>query len=72
MREERLRYPATPETELAHEVCDEYREMPGLCLTLAQACRLWTVPPPVAQRVLDNLVAGHVLRRSGDLYVRVE
>ena len=69
--------PSKPETtaalhELLWRIESEYREMPGLCLTLAQACRLWTVPPPVAQRVLDNLVAGHVLRRSGDLYVRVE
>jgi len=72
MGEERLRYPDTVDTNLAHDVCDEYREMPGLCLTLAQACRLWTVPPPVAQRVLDHLIAGHVLRRDGAFYVRAD
>ncbi len=42
----------------------EYREMPGLKLTVAQASRLWHVDPANAQQLLDLLVADGVLRRT--------
>ena len=34
----------------------EYLEMPGLRLTVAQACRLWQVDAATCERVLAQLV----------------
>jgi hypothetical protein len=34
----------------------EYAEMPGLRLTMAQACRLWQIDPAVCATILDRLV----------------
>ena len=44
-----------PEGLLAR-VRAEYREMPGLQLTLAQACRLWQIEPATCEHVLVTLV----------------
>ena len=49
----------------------EYREMPGLQLTVDQAARLFGVNAADCQRLLDALVEGGFLRRRGDTYVRV-
>lgn len=51
---------------------DEYIEMPGLHLTVAQASRLWDVKPERACRALDRLVSTTFLRRVGDGYERVD
>ena len=50
----------------------EYEDMPGLCLTLRQAARLWDLDPAVCERLLEALVAQGVLRqgRSGYLLAR--
>jgi hypothetical protein len=50
----------------------EYREMPGLRLTAAQAKRLWNLDDAICARALDRLVARRLLRRTrrGE-YVRV-
>ena len=49
----------------------EFREMPGLRLTVAQACRLWTLDARECDAVLAELVALQVIRRThGDAYVR--
>jgi hypothetical protein len=58
--------------ELWRRVCGEYLEMPGLQLTLEQACRLWNTDLTVSQRVLDALVETAFLRRSGSVYVRAD
>lgn len=42
----------------------EYREMPGLCLTPAQAARLWDVEPHEADRILCQLEAAGMLART--------
>jgi DNA-binding IclR family transcriptional regulator len=42
----------------------EYREMPGLKLTVAQASRLWHVDASNVQRLLDVLVDDGILRRT--------
>jgi hypothetical protein len=42
----------------------EYREMPGLCLTVHQACRLWQVDPTACTRILEGLVAERFLTRT--------
>ena len=44
--------------------------MPGLRLTLAQACRLWNVDPATSLDVLNRLVDEQFLRLSGPHYVR--
>ena len=47
-------------------VLGEYREMPGLALTIAQARRLWGCDAVTCQRIVDVLVERHVLRWSRD------
>ena len=42
----------------------EYREMPGLCLTVHQACRLWQIEKAACTRILDVLVAEGFLTRT--------
>jgi len=55
---------------LLQRVHGEYMEMPGLRLTLAQACRLWNVDPATSLDVLNHLVDEQFLRVSGPHYVR--
>jgi hypothetical protein len=47
----------------------EYREMPGLCLTLGQARRLWALDEGTCTRLLGRLVSEGYLRKSGAGYV---
>jgi hypothetical protein len=51
---------------LATRVKSEYREMPGLHLTFAQACRLWQMDPNTCEAVLRSLVDEQFLRRTAD------
>jgi DNA-binding IclR family transcriptional regulator len=44
----------------------EYREMPGLKLTLQQASRLWHLDPAASARLLDSMVEAGVLYRAKD------
>ena len=63
--------PTTPElnTDLATRARAEFREMPGMCLTTAQAARLWQLSPDQAQQLLLELVqAGFLVRRDGQQY----
>ena len=47
----------------------EFREMPGMCLTTAQAARLWQLTPDKAEELLSDLVqAGFLVRRDGQRY----
>lgn len=49
----------------------EYREMPGLSLTLAQAARLWGFDRSTCELVLANLVERRILKRAlNGTYVR--
>ena len=51
----------------------EYREMPGLSVTEAQAQRLWGLNNTTCKRALDTLVHRGVLRRTRrELYVRAD
>lgn len=52
-------------TRLAARVHGEYKEMPGLRLTVRQAARLFGVAPEVAHTVLDDLRRASILTRSG-------
>ena len=53
-------------TPLAVRVRGEYREMPGLRLTVRQAARLFSVAPDVADAVLHELRRASILARSDD------
>ena len=46
----------------------EYREMPGLRLTVAQAARLFNLEPAQCGKVLDTLVTKGALRTNGREY----
>ena len=52
------------EPELLTRVCGEYREMPGMRLTIDQAMRLWVLDRKTCSDVLDSLVAAHFLERD--------
>jgi len=59
-------------TDLHHRVWSEFLEMPGLRLTLEQACRLWGVDQTTGADVLQDLVDGGVLRQVGPYYIRAD
>jgi len=44
----------------------EFAEMPGLCLTIAQAQRLWTIDRATCAELLERLVSARLLVRGGD------
>jgi len=48
----------------------EYLEMPGLCLTLAQAAKLWNVDRDRCLAMLESLTREGFLYRSRDSYYR--
>ena len=51
---------------LVARIRSEYHEMPGLRLTLAQACRFWHVDPVDCELALPNLVTEQFLVRTLD------
>ena len=52
--------------ELTCRVQAEYREMPGLCLTLRQAQRLWGVDTEIWASVFGALTARGILRKAAN------
>lgn len=56
---------AAQDSDLCERVRGEYREMPGLRLTLAQASRLFNLEASQCARVLQALVSGGALRTDG-------
>ena len=60
---------------LTHEmllgrVRSEYREMPGLRLTLPQACRFWRLEERLCGAILQELVAeGFLAQRTDGAFV---
>ena len=53
-----------PLESLVSRIRGEYREMPGLRLTIAQACRLWQVDTLTCEELLDQLVREHFLSKT--------
>jgi hypothetical protein len=49
---------------LLRRIESEYREMPGMCVTAAQAQRLWGLDATTCAFVLATLVERHILRRT--------
>ena len=57
--------------QLVRRVQSEYLEIPGLCLTFDQACRLWSLDSMTCGRVLQDLVAeGFLAVSEAGSYVR--
>ena len=52
--------------QLAVRVSGEFREMPGLRLTMPQAQRLWGLDGDTCAEVVALLVARSILRRHAD------
>ncbi len=61
----------SPLAALLDRVREQYREMPGLMLTTAQAMRLFDVAPSVCAAMLKALVLENFLSRTADgVFVR--
>lgn len=58
--------PVPSEPELLARIRGEYREMPGLCLTGDQACRLWQIDTTRCLGLLEHLVEEGILYRRPD------
>jgi hypothetical protein len=52
--------------QLVRMILGTYREMPGLCLHLKQATRLFGIMPNTCRIVLDDLVKAGKLARTAD------
>ena len=62
---------SAPLGALLRQVCEQYRDMPGLKLTKPQATRLFGVAPSVCAAMLRALVMENFLSRAGDgVFVR--
>ena len=55
---------------LSARIRAEYDEMPGLCLTLGQAVRLWNLDSSTCAKVLENLRHEGYLRMARARYLR--
>jgi DNA-binding IclR family transcriptional regulator len=53
-----------PPESLVARVRGEYAEMPGLRITLAQACRLWQLDLSTCEMLLDHLVREGFLHQT--------
>ena len=61
-----------PLDALVGRVRGECGEMPGLRLTISQACRLWQVEMPTCERLLEQLVReGFLYKTDNGAYVAV-
>ena len=49
---------------LVRRIRAAFLEMPGLCLTIGQAQRLWSLEPRTCEAVLASLTDGRFLRRT--------
>lgn len=61
---------APDDARLLARIRAEFREMPGLTLTLPQAARLFNIDPVGCARVLDALVAEGFLATNGRTFAR--
>ncbi|MEW6322903.1 MAG: hypothetical protein AB1635_17680 [Acidobacteriota bacterium] len=63
----------TGHRSLLTRVRAEFREMPGMRLTIRQAQRLWHLPEAECRRILEALVAERALvRRPDGAYTAVD
>lgn len=59
-------------SDVCSRVKAEFREMPGLTLTSAQACRLFGLDRPECERVLGALVTAGFLATDGRVFARAD
>jgi hypothetical protein len=57
---------------LCARIISEFVDMPGLTITMAEACRLWDIDEPRCKELLNTLAASGFLRKSGDSYMRAD
>ena len=50
--------------DLLRRVRGEFREMPGMRLTLEQAMRLWDLDRRACSAILDSLIVAHFLQKD--------
>lgn len=62
----------TQDRVLCTRIVDEYLEMPGLNVTVPQACRLWSTDRTQCTKLFDTLLDSGFLRKSGDRYARAD
>jgi hypothetical protein len=74
-----MRHPFTrasrPEDDLPvllSRVAAEFREMPGLVLTISQAARLFSIEAARCERVLGALVERRILATNGRTFARAD
>ena len=60
----RVAAPANVSERLVRQIRAEYLEMPGLCLSIQQAQRLWALEPRVCAALLKSLIDARFLRRN--------
>jgi hypothetical protein len=61
---------AEDEGDVQDRIRSEYREMPGLRLTVRQAARLFGVEPATCERMLNALVVDGELSTDGREFLR--
>jgi hypothetical protein len=61
---QKTRCESGPPESLVARVRGEYFEMPGLRVTLEQACRLWQVDVSTCEMLLEYLVRAGFLRKT--------
>ena len=54
--------------EAVRRIHADYREMPGLRVTLRQGCRLWNLTPEICRPILEAMVANGFLHQNGEHY----
>jgi hypothetical protein len=64
----RDRTPVNIGPALEQRIATEFSEMPGLCLTLAQAARLFSAEPGSCAHAMDTLVHAGLLYNDDGLY----
>jgi hypothetical protein len=57
-------YGAIARDNLTTRVRGEYREMPGMRLTIEQAMRMWSLDRTTCSELFSSLVAAHFLERD--------
>jgi len=55
---------STVNDRLVRRIRAEFLEMPGLCLTMQQAQRLWCLEPRACEALLKTLIDARFLRRT--------
>ena len=61
-----MRWALDDATTVLNRIRSEFREMPGLRVTLGQAARLWHLEPGTSESLLNALVVDGLLRRNAD------